>query len=114
MDRRRLPGIVAQHADGAQPAAAGAADRRAHVEGVERRQLIEMPLHQIGEFQQQILPLERLELRPGTVEGAARRLHRAVDILGIAFGDPGQHLAGRGVDRPEAFARGGFQPFAVD
>ena len=67
--------------------AAGAADRRAHVERIELRKLLEIFLDEIGELEQQRLPLKWLDLAPRPFEGAARGGDRAVDILGIALGD---------------------------
>ncbi len=114
MQRGRLPGVVAQHAEHAQLVAAGAADRRAHVEGVELRQFLEILLDEIGELEQQGLPLERLDLAPRSLEGAAGRGDRAVDVLGIALGDGGEQFAGRRIMRLEFLAGGGVDPFAVD
>ena len=114
MQRGRLAGVIAQHAEHAQLVAAGAADRRAHVERIELRQFLEILLDQIGELQQQRLPFERLDLAPRPFEGAARRRHRAVDILGIALGDGREQFAGGGIVGLEALAGGGVDPFAVD
>src|SRR6185436_21017149 len=94
--------------------AAGAADRRAHVEGVELRQLLEILLDEIGKLQQQRLPLEWLDLAPRPLERPAGGGDRTVDILDIAFGDGRQQLAGGGIMRLEFLAGGSVHPFSVD
>src|SRR6185437_16409698 len=60
VDRGRLSRVIAQHAEHAELVAAGAADRRTHVERVELRQLLEILLDEVGELEQEVLPLERL------------------------------------------------------
>src|SRR5207253_852687 len=82
MQRGGLARIITQHAEHAQPVAAGAADRRAHVERVELRQFLKILFDEVGEFQQQALPFERLDLAPRPFEGAAGGHDRAVDVLG--------------------------------
>ncbi|MHC2305161.1 hypothetical protein ACVIJ1_001631 [Bradyrhizobium elkanii] len=114
MDRGRLAGIVAQHAERAQAVAAGAADRCAHVERVELGQFLEIGFDEFGELEQHVLPLERLHLAPGPFERAARRRDRTVDVLGIALGDRREQLTGGGIMRLEFLAGGGVDPFAVD
>ena len=104
MDRGRLPGVIAEHAEHAQLVAAGAADRRAHVERIELRQFLEMLLDEIGEFQKQVLPLERLDLAPRSLEGATGGGNGAIDIFGIAFGDGRKYLTGRRIERLELLA----------
>jgi hypothetical protein len=104
----------AQHAEHAQLVSAGAADRRAHVERIELRQLFEIFLDEIGQFEQQVLPLKGLDLAPWPFEGAAGGRDRAVDILGIALGDGGEQFSGGRVVRLEALAGCGVDPFAVD
>jgi hypothetical protein len=114
MQRGRLSRVIAEHAEHAELVAAGAADRRAHVEGVELRQFLEILLDEVGEFQQQALPLIRLDLAPRTLECAAGGGDRAVDVLGVALGHRRQQLAGRGVMRLEFLAGRGVDPVAVD
>ena len=58
VQRGRHAGVVAQHAENAAARARGAADRRAHVEGVEQAQLVEMPLDEVGELEQHLLALD--------------------------------------------------------
>ena len=114
MDRGGLAGVIAQHADGAQAIGAGAAERRAHVERVELRQFVEILLDEVGELEQQVLPLERLDLAPGPFEGAAGGGDRAVDVFLVALGDGCEQFAGGGVVGLEALARGGIDPLPVD
>ncbi len=106
--------VIAQHAERAQPVAAGAADRRAHVERVELGQFLEIGFDQLGELEQHVLPLERLHLAPRPFEGAPRRRNRAVDVLGVALGDGREQFTGGGVVGFEFLAGGGVDPFAVD
>jgi hypothetical protein len=105
--------VVAQHADGALAVVAGTADRAAHVVGVERRQLLDVLLHEVGEPQQEELPLGRLPLAPRPVEGLARGGHGAVDILAIALRDVRQDLAGCRIAAVEGLARRRGHPAAV-
>ena len=92
----------------------GAGDRRAHVERVQRRELLDIALHQIGELQQDGLPLRRLELAPRAVEGLARGGDGAVDVLGVAFGDMRQDFAGGRVAGFKGLAGSGFEPLAAN
>ncbi|MGY4433468.1 hypothetical protein ACVWWO_005945 [Bradyrhizobium sp. F1.13.1] len=114
MDRCGLAGIIAQHADGAQTIGAGTAERRAHVERVELRQFVEILLDEVGKLQQQVLPLERLDLAPGPFEGAASGSDRTVDIFLVALGNGCEQFAGRGVMGLEALAGGSIDPLPVD
>src|SRR5882762_5821018 len=114
MQRGRLPCVISGHAEHPQLVAAGAADRRAHVERVELRQLLEVFLDQIGELEQQGLPLIRLDLAPGSLEGTAGCCDRAVDILGIAFGHRCEQFAGGRIVGLESLAGRRVDPFAVD
>src|SRR6185437_16383141 len=86
VDRGRLSRVIAQHAEHAELVAAGAADRRPHVERVELRQFLEILLDEIGELEQHVLPLERLDLAPGPLEGTPGGGNRAIDVLGITLG----------------------------
>ncbi|MGY2939174.1 hypothetical protein ACVWZ6_008776 [Bradyrhizobium sp. GM6.1] len=104
MDRGGLAGIIAQHADGAQAIGTGTAERRAHVERVELRQFVEILLDEVGKLQEQILPLERLDLAPGPFEGAASGSNCAIDIFLVALGHCCEQFAGRGVVGLEALA----------
>jgi hypothetical protein len=104
VQRRRHAGVVAQHADGALAVVARAADGCAHVVGVERRQLLDVLLDQVGELQQHGLPLGRLPLAPWAGECLARRGDGAVDVLAVTLGDVRQKLAGRGIAAFEGLA----------
>jgi hypothetical protein len=88
--------------------------RRAHVERVERGKLLDIALHQIGEAQQQTLPLGRLELAPRPIEGSPCRSDRAIDVLGITFGYVRQKFARSRIASLEGLARCGLQPLAID
>jgi hypothetical protein len=114
VDRGGLTRIVAQHAEHAQPRAARAADRRAHIAGVERAQLVEMTLDQIGELQKDLLALIRLELAPRPFERLARRGDRPVDVFGVALRHGGKQFAGRRIAAFKVLAGSGIHPFAVD
>src|SRR4029077_21144442 len=108
------PALVARHAKDAQPRAAGPADRRAHVEGVERTQLVAMAVDQIGKLQQNLLALIRLELAPRPFERLACRSDCAVDVFGVALRHGGEQFAGRGIAAFKMLAGRGVPPFAVD
>jgi hypothetical protein len=104
VDRGGLAGIIAQHADGTQAIGAGTAERGAHVERVELRQFVEILLDEVGELQEQVLPLERLDLAPGPFEGAAGGSNCAVDIFLVALRHGCEQLAGGGIVGLEALA----------
>ncbi len=114
VDGCRLPGIKTQHAQHALFGAAGTADRCAHVQRVQRTQLIEMLLDEIGELEQQVLALVRLDLAPRPLEGPARSRNRGVDVLLIAFGNGGQQFAGGGIAGLKRLAGCGVHPLAID
>jgi hypothetical protein len=55
---------------------------------------------QIGELQQQRLPFVGLEFAPRAFESSSSGGDCTVDVLGIAFGDGRQQIAGRWVANP--------------
>src|SRR5262249_50248769 len=105
VDGGGLTGVIAQHPQYAQPHAAGAADRRAHVEGVERAQFVEMTLDKVGELLKDVLAFIGLELAPWPFERLARRGDRAVDVLGVALRDGSEQFAGSGIAALKMLAR---------
>ena len=88
MQRGRLPCVISEHAEHPQLVAAGAADRRAHVERIELRQFLEMLLDQIGEFldkrtqlfEDAISLVADLEIQAGSVERAEQILTRTLEV----------------------------------
>jgi hypothetical protein len=86
----------------------------AHVERFELRQFLEVFFDEVGELQQQAGALERLDLAPRSLEGTAGGRDRAVDVLGVAFCDRGEQLAGCRIERLELLAGCGIDPFAID
>jgi hypothetical protein len=114
VQRRRLAGVVPQHAQHPSPPAAGAGDRRADIERVERAQLVEVLLDQVGDAQQQRLPLKGFCQPAWTVEGSPSRGHRAIDILGIALGHVCQQRARGRIAALEGLTRGGIHPPSID
>jgi len=107
VNRGRLAGVIAKHAEHAQPHASGSADWRAHVERVERTQLIEIPLDEICELEENLLPLVGLEFAPRAFERLAGGRDGAVDIFGVAVRNRGQQLASRRIAACEMLAGDG-------
>ncbi len=66
---------------------ARAGDRRTHVQRVQPGEFLDIALHEIGELQQNRLPLRRLELTTWTIESLACSRPRAVNVLRIAIRD---------------------------
>ena len=95
--------------------AGGVADRLAHVQGFQQRQLFNVLAQQVGEADQLGLALGRGQLRPHAgVEGGAGVFHSAVGIGQVAAGNLGQEAS---VDRAQAlegFTGCGIGVFAVD
>jgi hypothetical protein len=63
-----------------------------------------MTLDQVGELEEHLLALVRLELAPRTLERLAGGSHRAIDIFGIAFCHRRKQLAGGRVAAFETLA----------
>ena len=75
-------------------------ERLAVIERFELRELFEMLFDQIAELPDQFAALGRRDVRTmAGLERGARGFHRAVDVFAVAFGDVGEHFAGRGIDR---------------
>ncbi|MND75144.1 hypothetical protein D3C80_667530 [compost metagenome] len=95
--------------------AGGVADRLAHVQGFQQRQLFDVLAQQVGEADQLGLALGRGQLRPHAgVEGGTGVFHSAVGIGQVAAGNLGQEAS---VDRAQAlegFTGCGIGVFAVD
>jgi hypothetical protein len=107
-------GVVAQHPQHAAARAGGAADRRAHVEGVEQAQFVEMLLDQVGELEEHLLAFVGLDLRPRALESAPGCTDCPIDVLGIALRYHREGFAGRRVDALERLAGCCRYPLAVD
>src|ERR1051326_4580517 len=70
MYRHRHSGVPTQHAQHSPASTACAVDRRAHIQRVEEAEFVEMLLDQIGQFQQDLLPLVGLHLAPSPINSA--------------------------------------------
>src|SRR5581483_8805696 len=85
------------------------------VERFELRELVGVLLDQVGDPEEEPLPIVRAPADPRpVVERAAGGADGALDVLGVALRNAGQHLAGRRVRRLERFPRGGVDPLPVD
>ena len=90
-------------------------ERLAVVQRLELGQLVGVLEDQVADPPDDPSPLGRGHPAPrALLERPARRPHRPVDVLGIALGDPGERLAGRGVGRLERLARRRVAPLPVD
>jgi hypothetical protein len=114
VDRRRLSGVVPQHAEDAQARPFGPADRRTHIERIEGAELVEMPLDEIRQLQQDLLALIRFEFAPGAFERFPGCCHRTIDILRVPFRHGRQQFTCRRITTFEALAGCGIEPFAAD
>jgi len=91
------------------------ADRLAHVERLEERELVTVLANELGEADENALPLFRCEPRPDTrLECRARTAHGAVDVLHIACRNRRDHASGAGADAVERLPRGRVDVHAVD
>ena len=90
-------------------------DRLAVVEAVELGELKHALLDEVADLPKHLGALGGWQVLPDAgLEGGASRLHSAVDVLPVAFGDFGQDLARGGVDRVEGLAGRGLHPAAAD
>src|SRR5581483_7934734 len=95
--------------------AAGIANRLAHVERLEERELVAVLANELGEADEDALALLRREPRPDArLERLPRSADGAVDVLDVARRDGGDHAAGAGAYAVERLARGGVDVGAVD
>ena len=91
------------------------ADRLAVVQRLELGQLVGVLEDQVADPPDDPAALRRAHPAPrALVERAARGPHSPVDVLGIALGDPGERLPGRGVGGLERLARRRVAPLPVD
>jgi hypothetical protein len=73
-----------------------------------------MLFHQIGQLEQHLLPIIRLERAPRAFKRAPRRHHGAVDILSITFRDRRQCFPSRWIDAVKSLAGGRLNPLTID
>jgi hypothetical protein len=93
----------------------GVADRLAHVQGFEQRQLFGVLLEQAGETDHGGFAFGRRQARPDAgIEGGAGVFHSALGVGGIAAGDLAQQTAIDRADALEGLAGDGIGVFAVD
>ncbi len=93
----------------------GIADRLAHVECFQQRQLLGIGFEQIGKTDHHGLAFGRCQPRPGArLEGHARTEHRTVGIGLVAAGYLSQHPTVDRADAIEVGAGGGCAVFTLD
>src|ERR1700733_6765951 len=68
---------------------------------IERSELIEIPVDNFGQFQQEVLPFRRLEFAPRAIEGAACCGNSAIDVLAISLGHGREHFTCGRIDAVE-------------
>ncbi len=91
------------------------ANRLAHVERLEQRELVAVLAHELGETNEHTLPLLGLEARPDArLERALRAGDGTVDVFRIARRDLRDDAAGARADAVERLARRGVDVGAVD
>ncbi|MNY21896.1 hypothetical protein D3C86_1554750 [compost metagenome] len=74
-----------------------------------------MPVDEISQGKDHLLPVERLEAAPGALfERSARGGHRDIDVCLGSFGNLGQSLPGRRIDGGERLATLGRDGPSVD
>ena len=90
-------------------------DRLAVVEGLKRREVIDLGLDQVGEPVHEPAALAGIQPRPGAfVEGGPGGLHGRVDVGGIPFGNVGDRFFGGRIDGGEGPAAAGGNPLPAD
>src|SRR6185436_43558 len=90
-------------------------DRLAHVARFERRELLRLRPDALRQPEQHPRPLDRRGAAPlAFLVRPACRGHRYGDVLGPSLGDPGEDVAGGGLDDRGATPGPGGHPLAVD
>ncbi len=84
------------------------------VDGLQLAELLGPRQQRVTDLPQQALPLAGGEPAPRSLEGAARRRHRAVDIGGIPVRDLGDPLASRRIVSRERAPRSRRDPLTAD
>src|SRR5208337_1416329 len=111
-------GVIAEAVDHErQVDVAALGDWLAVVKGLELGQLVDVLLGQVGEPVHQAAAIAGVHLAPGAlavVERLPRGLDREVDVGGVAHGDFGDDLLGRGVDGLECLATDTVSQLAID
>ena len=105
MDGGRQSGIEPDHAHDTLPAGRATGNGHPHFQRIEHRELVEVAIHEIGELQQQALPLEGLGLAPLALESSSRSADCRIDIDVARFGNVRKQLAGGGIGGFEGLAR---------
>jgi hypothetical protein len=113
--RQRHAGKIAEEVRQPRQLRAGLVDRAAVVERLELVELVEIGLERIGKLVDEAGSGANVHAAPGlALEGRARALHGAVDIVSGGVRDLRDHLAGRRVAHVEHRAVAGFDLAAVD
>ena len=105
LDLRRPSRHVAEQVDGERNVGgARHGQRLAVVERFDERELVQMRFEQIGKLPDQASAFGSGHARPWSRECFASGFHGELDILSIAFGDVGEHLAGGWIVGGESLA----------
>ena len=89
--------------------------RFAVIQTFELCEFFQVLLDQVTQLPYQAATLRGRHLRPGAaLEGLARRFHRAINVLAIAFGNLRQNFSSSGVIGREGFPGGRLDPFSID
>ena len=108
-------GIVGQRIDGGgKVLPQHARDRLAGIEAFKGCDLVGVPLHQLGQTEQDLAAFGGAHAAPGALESAPRRRHRAIDVGLVAFGHRRDDLFVGRIEGLERAAGGGRDVPAVD
>ena len=86
----------------------------AHIERLERGQLLSVGLDQVGQGEENPLPGRRLGVAPLLLEGAPGVADGQIDIAGFAGGNLCDHLARAGIADFDRLPRPGFPTLTAD
>lgn len=114
VDRGGHAGVISEHAEHAKLVRPRPDDRHAHVSRVGLADLLPVLLEEVGDPQQQRLPLKRLEAAPRAVKRPTGRGDGKADVGRVATRHATDHLACRRIARLEDLPRAGFYPCAID
>ena len=107
-------GVVANAANGVAHVDLGNVESLAVVSSLESSQVVNFPLHQVGQLGQQAAAFGGGHLAPGALESLAGRGDGSVDILLGSLVDGGDGLFGSGVGGLEGLALSTLDVFVVD
>src|SRR5690606_24699601 len=114
VELRGPAGVIAEAVDDLANVDLRLADRLAVVEGLEARELLAARLDGIRDLPEQVPALGGGHPAPRPRECLARGPNRRIDLPGARFGDLGDDLTRRGVQRLERPTVRGVDPIAAD